>query len=86
MTCRCPAWQCYFRTDCRRGERQAKKPRGPKPAPNPQPIAAARLMWLEGRHDALVEELQGELRPAERKSKASALSVINAAIARHSVR
>ena len=84
MTCHCPPrGPCYFRADCRRGNRLFSTPPSPKPA-QPQPIAAARLMWLEDRHDALVEELQGELRPAERKSKAAALLVIDEAIARHS--
>ena len=78
MTCHCPPRMCYFRPDCR------KIARGFKPPPGSTPIAAARLMWLEDRHDALVEELQGDLRPAERKSKAAALLVIDEAIARHS--
>ena len=80
MTCHCPPRMCYFRPDCR------KIARGFKPPPGPTPIAAARLMWLEEQHDRLVDEMQGELRPAERKSKAAALLVIDSAIARHSVR
>ena len=76
--CHCPPRMCYFRPDCRKIA--CAKPF--QPPPGPTPIAAARLMWLEDRHDALVEELQGELRPAERKSKAAALSLISNAIAR----
>ena len=75
--CHCPPRMCYFRPDCR------KIARGFKPPPGPQPIGAILLRWLEDRHDELTAELQGELRPAERKSKAQALLMIDTAIARH---
>ena len=77
MTCHCPPRMCYFRPDCR------KIARGFKPPPQPTPIAAARLMWLEDQHDRLTEEIKEETSPARLASKKEALALISAAIARH---
>ena len=76
--CHCPPRMCYFRPDCR------KIARGFKPPPQPTPIAAARLMWLEEQHDRLVDEMQGKLTWTQRKNMAAALMAIDAAIERHS--
>ena len=78
MTCRCPPRLCYFRPDCRKLARA--KPFAPPPQPTP--IAAARLMWLEEQHDRLTEEITQERSPARRKSKEDALALISGAIAR----